>query len=193
MYSKVLCLTMSVAGGCHHHTVMQNENYSLTPEATASPCHEENAHLHGWLIRHPEASPTNYSMAPSAIPEYATRGPGLEFSRSLNVRGAGTTSVGTISRPMKRRGRARRKERRRTQNINCAFAELRDCIPNVPVDTKLSKIKTLRLATSYIAYLMDLLEKDDQNGETEAFKAECIKTDCKEDKRKKELVGETMK
>ncbi|NXL73477.1 HAND2 protein, partial [Leptocoma aspasia] len=74
-----------------------------------------------------------------------------------------------------------------TQSINSAFAELRECIPNVPADTKLSKIKTLRLATSYIAYLMDLLAKDDQNGEAEAFKAEIKKTDVKEEKRKKEL------
>ena len=43
-------------------------------------------------------------------------------------------------------------------SINNAFSELRDCIPNVPADTKLSKIKTLRLATSYISYLMAVLE-----------------------------------
>ncbi|KAH9373606.1 hypothetical protein HPB48_014797 [Haemaphysalis longicornis] len=61
-------------------------------------------------------------------------------------------------RGVKRRVTANRKERRRTQSINNAFAELRECIPNVPADTKLSKIKTLRLATSYIAYLMDLLQ-----------------------------------
>ncbi|XP_019376609.1 PREDICTED: heart- and neural crest derivatives-expressed protein 2, partial [Gavialis gangeticus] len=91
------------------------------------------------------------------------------------------------ARPVKRRGTANRKERRRTQSINSAFAELRECIPNVPADTKLSKIKTLRLATSYIAYLMDLLAKDDQHGEAEAFKAEIKKTDVKEEKRKKEL------
>uniref|UniRef100_A0A2K5WR18 Heart- and neural crest derivatives-expressed protein 2 n=1 Tax=Macaca fascicularis TaxID=9541 RepID=A0A2K5WR18_MACFA len=97
-------------------------------------------------------------------------------------------------RPVKRRGTANRKERRRTQSINSAFAELRECIPNVPADTKLSKIKTLRLATSYIAYLMDLLAKDDQNGEAEAFKAEIKKTDVKEEKRKKELhLGRTSK
>ncbi|XP_009270639.1 PREDICTED: heart- and neural crest derivatives-expressed protein 2 [Aptenodytes forsteri] len=89
--------------------------------------------------------------------------------------------------PERQGGTANRKERRRTQSINSAFAELRECIPNVPADTKLSKIKTLRLATSYIAYLMDLLAKDDQNGEAEAFKAEIKKTDVKEEKRKKEL------
>ena len=63
-----------------------------------------------------------------------------------------------------------RKERRRTQSINTAFAELRDCIPNVPADTKLSKIKTLRLATSYIAYLTDMVSRDDNmNGGCDAM------------------------
>ena len=53
-------------------------------------------------------------------------------------------------------GGSNKKERRRTQSINNAFSSLRDCIPNVPTDTKLSKIKTLRLATSYIDYLMQV-------------------------------------
>lgn len=53
-----------------------------------------------------------------------------------------------------------KKERRRTQNINSAFSDLRGCIPNVPMDTKLSKIKTLRLAISYIQHLMQQLNDD---------------------------------
>ncbi|KPM09214.1 basic helix-loop-helix transcription factor-like protein 1 [Sarcoptes scabiei] len=71
------------------------------------------------------------------------------------------SSVGVV-RVVKRRS-ANKKERRRTQSINSAFANLRDCIPNVPIDTKLSKIKTLRLATSYISYLMRLLESPSEN------------------------------
>ena len=47
--------------------------------------------------------------------------------------------------------------------INNAFASLRDCIPNVPCYTKKSKITTLRLATSYIGYLMLVLSTDDPN------------------------------
>nr|XP_039266442.1 uncharacterized protein LOC120341914 [Styela clava] len=54
-----------------------------------------------------------------------------------------------------------RKEKKRTECINNAFSELRKRIPNVPMDTKLSKIKTLRLATSYIAYLTDILQNAD--------------------------------
>ena len=48
-----------------------------------------------------------------------------------------------------------KKERRRTQSINNAFASLRDCIPNVPCDTKLSKIKTLRQV--FISYFFSEL------------------------------------
>ncbi|XP_049530441.1 heart- and neural crest derivatives-expressed protein 2-like isoform X2 [Anopheles darlingi] len=59
-----------------------------------------------------------------------------------------------IVRVVKRRNTANKKERRRTQSINSAYTSLRDRIPNVPNDTKLSKIKTLRLAISYIAHLL---------------------------------------
>lgn len=79
---------------------------------------------------------------------------------------------GTV-RPPKRRNTANKKERRRTQSINNAFADLRDCIPNVPADTKLSKIKTLRLAASYIGYLMTVLESDDCD-EPQTFRAEIL-------------------
>ncbi|KAI4487012.1 hypothetical protein M0802_012112 [Mischocyttarus mexicanus] len=73
----------------------------------------------------------------------------------------------------KRRNTANKKERRRTQSINNAFADLRDCIPNVPADTKLSKIKTLRLAASYIGYLMAVLESDESE-EPQTFRAEIL-------------------
>ena len=72
--------------------------------------------------------------------------------------------VDSCGRVVKRRSSANKKERRRTQSINNAFAELRDCIPNVPPDTKLSKIKTLRLATSYIDYLMAVLQNTPSSG-----------------------------
>ncbi|XP_072262160.1 heart- and neural crest derivatives-expressed protein 2 [Pyxicephalus adspersus] len=178
---------MSLVGGFPHHPVVHHDGYpfAAAAAAAASRCHEENPYFHGWLISHPEMSPPDYSMAPSYSPEYANGAAGLDHSHYGGVPGSG--AGGLMQRPVKRRGTANRKERRRTQSINSAFAELRECIPNVPADTKLSKIKTLRLATSYIAYLMDLLAKDDQNGETEAFKAEIKKTDVKEERRKKEL------
>lgn len=58
------------------------------------------------------------------------------------------------------RFKANKKERRRTQLLNEAFSKLRRHIPDVPIDTKLSKIKTLRLAISYISHLANALNDD---------------------------------
>lgn len=48
---------------------------------------------------------------------------------------------------------ANMRERDRTMSVNTAFNTLRDLIPTEPLDRKLSKIETLRLATSYIQHL----------------------------------------
>uniref|UniRef100_A0A8D8LPQ2 Heart- and neural crest derivatives-expressed protein 2 n=1 Tax=Cacopsylla melanoneura TaxID=428564 RepID=A0A8D8LPQ2_9HEMI len=80
---------------------------------------------------------------------------GLTDRSYVNLENVASKTVRNVSKA------ANKKERRRTQSINNAFSDLRECIPNVPSDTKLSKIKTLRLATSYISYLMKVLETDD--------------------------------
>uniref|UniRef100_A0A8C6URQ1 Transcription factor 15 n=1 Tax=Neogobius melanostomus TaxID=47308 RepID=A0A8C6URQ1_9GOBI len=49
------------------------------------------------------------------------------------------------------------KERHRTHNVNTAFIALRTLIPTEPIDRKLSKIETLRLASSYISHLANVL------------------------------------
>ncbi|KAM8880159.1 heart- and neural crest derivatives-expressed protein 2 [Spinachia spinachia] len=208
---------MSLVSGFPHHPVMHHHDshhYSLHA-AAAGRCHEDTGappYFTSWLISHADMSPTEYSLAPSYSPEYHGNsgagstggmdphhhhhhhhyGPGglVPGPGAISVNG---TTVGmhphhTHPRPVKRRPTANRKERRRTQSINSAFAELRECIPNVPADTKLSKIKTLRLATSYISYLMDILDKDGQQGDTLAFKAELKKTEAREERRKREAV-----
>lgn len=48
------------------------------------------------------------------------------------------------------------RERNRTQNLNQALTLLRSLIPTEPKNRKLSKIETLRLATSYISHLNNL-------------------------------------
>ncbi|CAK8686421.1 unnamed protein product [Clavelina lepadiformis] len=50
------------------------------------------------------------------------------------------------------------RERRRIQNINSAFENLRQSVPRFPYEKKMSKIDTLRLAIAYIALLKDILE-----------------------------------
>lgn len=54
------------------------------------------------------------------------------------------------------------RERKRTQSFNTAFASLRKAIPTLPSD-KLTKIKTLKLATSYIEFLDQVLKCDEHD------------------------------
>ncbi|XP_074499532.1 transcription factor 15 [Sebastes fasciatus] len=58
---------------------------------------------------------------------------------------------------VKQRSAANARERGRTQSVNTAFTSLRTLIPTEPVDRKLSKIETLRLASSYISHLANVL------------------------------------
>ncbi|XP_053988163.1 transcription factor 15-like isoform X2 [Hylaeus anthracinus] len=58
---------------------------------------------------------------------------------------------------MKQRYQANARERDRTHSVNTAFSTLRTLIPTEPVDRKLSKIETLRLASSYISHLGAIL------------------------------------
>jgi hypothetical protein len=52
---------------------------------------------------------------------------------------------------------ANQRERDRTHSVNSAFVQLRDLIPTEPLDRKLSKIETLRLAGSYISHMHSVL------------------------------------
>ncbi|KAM3850755.1 transcription factor 15 [Diretmus argenteus] len=60
----------------------------------------------------------------------------------------------------KQRQAANARERDRTHSVNTAFTALRTLIPTEPKDRKLSKIETLRLASSYISHLANVLLLD---------------------------------
>ncbi|KPP79596.1 basic helix-loop-helix transcription factor scleraxis-like [Scleropages formosus] len=66
-----------------------------------------------------------------------------------------------LSAPQATEGRQRNaanaRERDRTNSVNTAFTALRTLIPTEPADRKLSKIETLRLASSYISHLGNVL------------------------------------
>ncbi|MGH0175570.1 UNVERIFIED_CONTAM: hypothetical protein FKN15_017700 [Acipenser sinensis] len=57
----------------------------------------------------------------------------------------------------RQRNVANARERDRTNSVNTAFTALRTMIPTEPADRKLSKIETLRLASSYISHLGNVL------------------------------------
>lgn len=60
----------------------------------------------------------------------------------------------------KRRLAANARERRRMNGLNEAFDRLREVIPSLDTDHKLSKFETLQMAQTYISALCDLLQRD---------------------------------
>ncbi|XP_078542626.1 basic helix-loop-helix transcription factor scleraxis [Lissotriton helveticus] len=62
-----------------------------------------------------------------------------------------------LHREPRQRHTANARERDRTNSVNTAFTALRTLIPTEPADRKLSKIETLRLASSYISHLGNVL------------------------------------
>lgn len=60
----------------------------------------------------------------------------------------------------RRRLAANARERRRMNGLNEAFDRLRQAIPSLDADHKLSKFETLQMAQTYISALNDLLQRD---------------------------------
>lgn len=60
----------------------------------------------------------------------------------------------------RRRLAANARERRRMNGLNEAFDRLRQAIPSLDADHKLSKFETLQMAQTYISALSDLLQRD---------------------------------
>ncbi|XP_043202699.1 transcription factor 21-like [Amphibalanus amphitrite] len=69
------------------------------------------------------------------------------------------SSSGLQEKPLQRNA-ANARERTRMRILSKAFTRLKTTLPWVPSDTKLSKLDTLRLASSYIKHLAALLESD---------------------------------
>ncbi|RUS80209.1 hypothetical protein EGW08_012034 [Elysia chlorotica] len=59
------------------------------------------------------------------------------------------------------RNAANARERSRMRILSKAFSRLKTTLPWVPPDTKLSKLDTLRLASSYIAHLKQILDHEE--------------------------------
>lgn len=68
----------------------------------------------------------------------------------------------TKEKPQQRNA-ANARERARMRVLSRAFCRLKTTLPWVPADTKLSKLDTLRLATTYIAHLRGVLVEGSSN------------------------------
>lgn len=96
-------------------------------------------------------------QVPAKLSDYVSN---LAFpSPSSTDSGSGLITVGPeIVR--RRRLAANARERRRMNSLNDAFDQLRDVVPSLGSDRKLSKYETLQMAQTYIAALNELLTRD---------------------------------
>uniref|UniRef100_A0A0N7ZCU4 BHLH domain-containing protein n=1 Tax=Scylla olivacea TaxID=85551 RepID=A0A0N7ZCU4_SCYOL len=76
----------------------------------------------------------------------------------------------------KRRLAANARERRRMNGLNDAFEKLREVVPALGNDRKLSKFETLQMAQTYITALAELLRRAD--AEAAAVRAESAREVC---------------
>ncbi|XP_076462101.1 transcription factor 21-like, partial [Babylonia areolata] len=72
-----------------------------------------------------------------------------------------------LQKPLQRSA-ANARERSRMRVLSKAFSKLKTTLPWVPPDTKLSKLDTLRLASSYIAHLRQILNVEEEEEEAAA-------------------------
>jgi len=145
-----------------HYT---NLPYLQGQQETSLHHHHHHSHHHHHHHQHQPSHRREHEFVSAQISQQVVSGTLQHLHQDVR-------ESGVAPRP-KRRNTANKKERRRTQSINNAFSDLRECIPNVPSDTKLSKIKTLRLAASYIGYLIAVLESD-EGEEPQTFRAEIL-------------------
>ncbi|CAK9821650.1 Basic helix-loop-helix transcription factor amos [Anthophora retusa] len=120
------------------YSVQRSENYSpsqQTGKCESSRCHRRNDALH--------ASSLEYTgqKTKETLQKLKNSTPGVEVLR-------------------KRRLAANARERRRMNSLNDAFDRLRDVVPSLGNDRKLSKFETLQMAQTYIAALYELLQRE---------------------------------
>ncbi|VDK35726.1 unnamed protein product [Gongylonema pulchrum] len=90
--------------------------------------------------------------AVSSLPD-TTAGNTLSRVRLRKTRSGGVTNK--LPQQVLRRNE---RERRRVQQVNIGFINLRDRVPHSATSKKLSKVETLREAARYIKHLQDLLQ-----------------------------------
>jgi Helix-loop-helix DNA-binding domain len=159
----------------HHHHHAHSHPHHLYYQQQAQP---EAAYFDCWNNNNSSANHYNgggwgTSMSPSGplsapLPSSASSSstpPSLELIRGRIVCRGLSGGRRRSERPpspavvKKRRVAANARERRRMNGLNDAFDRLREVIPSLGNDHKLSKFETLQMAQTYINALGELLER----------------------------------
>ncbi|XP_058446158.1 protein atonal-like [Malaya genurostris] len=127
--------------------------YSTDSKSDKVPCFER--------IYSPYPIPSR-SLAPTTL-QSSSPTPSILSTSSSSGSFCPSSIAGGCLQPevvKKRRLAANARERRRMNSLNDAFDRLRDVVPSLGNDRKLSKFETLQMAQTYIAALNELLSRN---------------------------------
>lgn len=134
-----------------------NGAWSTPVSSTTDASHELNLQFHEFHAA--DSGYNDRSDFEAKVKKEPKRGRGRGRRKGTgknSVIGKSTPASPTILK--KRRLAANARERRRMNGLNEAFDKLRDVVPPMGDEHKLSKFETLQMAQSYIRALCDLLE-----------------------------------
>jgi len=143
----------------HVYSALNGYQYSNQPYSTVyydSPMPNYESHAFQ------ESIPENYISQPPASQSKAAQRKG-KGGRKKNLHPPTPVIM------KHRRNMANARERKRMNGLNDAFERLREVVPNVNTEQKMSKIETLLVAQTYIkalAKLMDSEQESDQGQQT---------------------------
>lgn len=145
--------------------VVQQEFAAFTPsDSTVTQVNYDNFWPSNVATQvHPTSLPAAYQPAGATTPEVRSEvllhSQTIFDRKSLRIRRRQSKFVtGEIKK--KRRLQANARERRRMNGLNDAFERLREVVPALGNDRKLSKFETLQMAQTYITALAELLKRD---------------------------------
>lgn len=158
--------------GKTYHTLLTRSKYHHLPNNYISPSSIAQQNIHGQVEGVFQPKLLNQQLPPDFYP-LSVNGDGFTDSyRQLPLFGSITDKSNwkahhSLTLPYSMRCPATTKhdthtrERSKTHSVNDGFLTLRRLIPTDPPERKLSKIETLRLATSYMWHLNSLLVSSD--------------------------------
>jgi hypothetical protein len=132
---------------------VENNNYDIKPECT---CYSQLS----------DGSENDYNNYDSSSPN-----DGRPVGNAKSNKRARREKMLPFEIRCKRRRAANARERKRMNGLNDAFEKLRDHVPNLGNDRKLSKFETLQMAQTYINALRDILQLGRSAGATTATAA----------------------
>ncbi|XP_050086507.1 basic helix-loop-helix transcription factor amos-like [Anopheles aquasalis] len=141
---------------CSSSSHMSSPLISRTVTDTAANCQPAlQSHQHHGPYYNPYAKPT-------VIRDHSSPVHSSGSSLSPTPSQSSDHSIVTVQPEVvkKRRLAANARERRRMNSLNDAFDRLRDVVPSLGNDRKLSKFETLQMAQTYIAALNELLSRE---------------------------------